>query len=100
MNEKEIKEWKARVGEAEPAPAIDIGGSLVQASLGSLLRHLGTLLAGVLISHGLANETHTNEIVGLVIALGTFAWSQWQKRNQAAAVTKALYTQPPSGTPQ
>jgi hypothetical protein len=60
----------------------------------SALRHLGTLVAGILIRQGWVEASYTETVIGLVIASGiiVLAWinKQAAKRTKADTVAVAL----------
>ena len=54
---------------------------LTQASLASLARHVGNLVAGALLTHGWINDSMTQQVVAVVTGLVILGWSFVQKRN-------------------
>jgi hypothetical protein len=66
----------------------------------SLLRHLGSLVAGILITRGWVGAVYTEAIIGLVVAIGMLALAFWNKRaaKRIKADTVAVALQLPPGT--
>lgn len=54
-------------------------GELLKASLGGLVRHAATALAGTLFTHGVIAESDQSVVVGLVVGAAGLAWSIYQK---------------------
>lgn len=52
----------------------------------AILRHLSGLLAGALVSHGVADADNAQAISGGVMALLVVGWSLWQKRRPSSAL--------------
>ena len=52
--------------------------------LALLVRHGLTAMAGFLVTHGVMNESHTQEFLGAGMAAAGVAWSWWQKSGHAA----------------
>lgn len=66
----------------------------------STFRHLGTLIAGLLIEHGWVSAAYTEAIIGLIIASGMLilAWINKQAAKRAKADTVAVALQLPANT--
>lgn len=46
----------------------------------ALTRHFATIVAGMLVSHGIASSDQASSIAGGIMAAVAVAWSIWQKR--------------------
>lgn len=66
----------------------------------SLFRHLGTLVAGILITHGWVDTSYTYAVVGLAMASGTILLAWWNKQaaKKIKADTVAVALTLPAGT--
>lgn len=72
----------------------------IKTFVGSAVRWLLVLLAGILVKKGIISteesDVYVNQalpvVIGLVIALGTLAWSIWQKRSAAAKQDSLIET--------
>lgn len=60
--------------------------------LTSILRHIGTVIAGALISKGWIDDSFSEAVIGLVMALGVMglAWWNKQKAKHQKAATAAV----------
>lgn len=65
-----------------------------------LLRNLGSLVAGFLITHGAAKSGSEEVIIGVVMGGGMVVYSWWSKRNAARikAATAAVALALPAGS--
>lgn len=68
--------------------------------LTAALRHLGTLIAGILITHGWVDESYGYAVVGFIMACGMILLAWWNKRTvkRTTADTVAVALQLPAGT--
>jgi hypothetical protein len=55
--------------------------------LAALVRHVLTMVAGVLVSHGWLNAEDGQTLAGAVAAILVVLWSIWQKRRATEALT-------------
>ncbi len=54
--------------------------TMAATAVAAIIRHLGQLLAGVLLAQGLVTEGIAQEIAGALATLGLVGWSLWQKK--------------------
>jgi hypothetical protein len=47
------------------------------------LRHVGTLAAGSLVTHGWVDGSDTEKVIGIVVAIGVMIWSAVAKKMAA-----------------
>lgn len=66
----------------------------------SILRHGGTILAGLLIKQGYIDSSYTEAVIGVVVAIGSIAYAWYTKRqaDKIKADTVAVALQLPAGT--
>lgn len=55
---------------------------MIKKIVDGIARHLLTIVAGVLVSKGLTDQSGAQELVGALMALGSVAWSIYEKVKQ------------------
>ena len=55
---------------------------VLKASVAGITRHVGTVVAGVLVTSGVIDESMTQQVTGIIVGLGAVLWSIIQKKRK------------------